>query len=531
MPFLIEDITAALIQLIFGVVLAVVAIVLISIRRRITRRNYFEQLDLSRQRVRTIIEPLYQQPSPDPKAAIAPLQRLRAKADRQALEEILLEHAKASEDFALTRVLVRQMGWIDAWVDIVRSRSRKPAGPAARLLAELGDSYRPPHLARRVRLWLTANFMVRCPAASKLALIPTPEGLLALIAALGDKHRDVQEVCLRNLGQLGDPAVLPVLVEEMIEVVEGRSQQSLRNVKTSLVQFSLDHVGALRPLLEHPHRRVRFLATDIIREISERHAAKEVLSKNDFPPDIYYLFTERLCLDEWGDVRARGAAVIGHFHDGTSGQLLAKLMRDETWFVRLHACRAAGSKFYLSLAPVVVQCLTDPQWLVREAATRAMVQMGDLGLENTIRAFVNGEDRYAAEQICEELQRSGLLAVLFEHFGKVAPTSPAPGGTLAADRTLTLEEEQHWQVLGVVRKMVALGKTTMLLAFLKSPIRREQKLALIRELSVCFTPECLEGLRQASEEDSDPQVRSMALAALQNALAQAEMRTNAAARN
>lgn len=529
MPFLIEDLTTTLIQLIVGVVLAVGVIALISVRRRIVRQRYFQQLDLSRQKVRELVEPLYQRPGADLKAAIARLQRLRSKADHYALEEVFLQRAKIPEDLDLTRALVKGMGWTDEWIDVVRSRDRKPSGAAARLLEELHDAYRPPALARRVRLFLTANFTARCQAATRLALIPTPEGLLALIAGLGDPHRDVQEICLRYLGQIGDPVTIPVVAEELIKVLEQRSQQSVRNAKTALVQFSLEDVGALSPLLEHPNRRIRFFATDIIREITERQAAQEVLSKNDFSPEIHRLFTEQLAQDEWGDVRARAAAVIGHFRDSVSSQLLAKLLSDKEWFVRLHACRAAASRFYVALAPGVVQCLTDSHWLVREAATRALVQMGDLGIESMIRVLASGQDRYSAEQVCEELQRSGLLIALLEHLGARVSTTPVTGGTLSVEQTLTLEEEQNWQALAVVRRMISLGKVAMLLGVLRSPIRMEQKLALIRELALCLTPECLETLRQTAEEDPDPQVRRSALAAFQKGLAQAEAQTAPAA--
>ena len=88
--------------------------------------------------------------------------------------------------------------------------------------------------------------MERCRIADKLALVPTPEGLLALLAGTEDPHLDVEEVCIRNLGRLADPATLPVLIEGMIKAIEGHSRLSVRHLKTALVQFPLEEVDALR---------------------------------------------------------------------------------------------------------------------------------------------------------------------------------------------------------------------------------------------------------------------------------------------
>ena len=216
--------------------------------------------------------------------------------------------------------------------------------------------------------------------------------------------------------------------------------------------------------------------------------------------DMYRLFTTRLWQDQWGDVRARAAVVIGHFHDSDSNNILERLMQDDTWFVRLHACRATAGKFFLPLAPAVADCITDSHWLVREAAVRGLREMGESGVEHILRIFLSTEDRYAAEQICEEIQRTGILAELLVDVAS---------------------EERREMVTLLTRRMVSLGKTTMLLAYVLSPVPSDLKLLLIQELTFCHSPECLETLQRCAETDPDSAVRSAAFTAFQTGLSQA----------
>ena len=517
-PLLIETLISILIWLIIGVAALIIGFTLVTVQRRVTRRRFFQQLDHVRHQIEELLEPGYRNPG-DPEGVVASLRPLRSKVERQALEEALLRHAKAHEDLAVTRQIVKKLGWIHEWTDVLRSRDQKPAGTVREMLAELGDDYRPPKGTRRLRLLLRANFVERCRAADKLGQVPTPQGMWALLAGATDPHADVQEICLRYLGQLADPATLPVLIEELIKIIEGRSPHSVRNIKTALVQFSIEDVGAFLVALQHPNRRVRFFATDIVREIADRSAATALLSKNDFTPEIYRLFTEQFYRDEWADVRARAAVVIAHFHDDTSSEVLRKLLEDEVWFVRMHACRAVANKLYLPLAPFVVQCLTDSNWLVREAATRTLAQMGDLGMEYILEAFIQSQDRYAAEQICEELQRSGLLVTMLDSVPEQSAGAALTDSALLEGHTLSPEEARRLLVAAVVRKMVSTEKITMLLMLLRGPIRPVLKLLLLGELTGCFTPDCLGTFQFCAEADPDPKVREVALAAFQNGLA------------
>ena len=514
---LIEEIISTVVGLILIVVVLGVGLGFLSIQRRVTRTRYFRNLDASRQQVKELLDSIYENPGPV-KDAVQALQVLRSSPQRRALEEALLRRAQDPVHFPFARDIIKELGWIQKWAHELRSRAPRPKGRIAEMLVELGDDYRRPNLLRRIVLRLQANFVRRCKASDKLGQVPSPEGVWAMLVGTSDPHPEVQEICLRHLGQLADPATLPILIEELIAVVEGRSKQSVRNIKTSLVQFSLEDVGAFTEALQHPNRRVRFFATDIVREIADRHSASATLSKNDFSPDIYRLFTEKFHLDESPDVRARAAVVISHFHDDLSAALLRKLLEDEAWFVRMHATRAAAHKLYLPLAAEVVQRLTDQNWLVREAASKALIQMGDLGADFILEAFIHSQDHYTNEQICEELQRSGLLVTMLDNIPSMGASAVLKDSALVER---SVEDERYTLALLVVRKMVATGKITMLLMLLRGPIRSDIKLLLLRELMGSYTPESLETFEVCAETDPDPNVRTTALYAFQTALERA----------
>jgi HEAT repeat protein len=496
MPYLIENIITVVLWLIgFGLALTL-SVVLLTIQRRLIRQRYFRALDQARGEAKRLVNPLFGKASPSEaqvKGALAAMRGFRSKARRTALEEALLSHA-SGQDFELARLIAVQLGWIDQWIDILRSRARKPTGEVARVLRELGDTY---HSSGGLSLQRRGetNFLERSSAAERLGALPTPEGIAALLAGTRDPHRDVEEVCIRNLGRLAHPIALPVLLEAMILVLEGRSRLSIRTVETALLQYGLADIEAFRPALEHANDRVRFFACDIIRRICDRETIVRPVAREDFSREMLHLFLERLWRDENADVRARSALVIGHLRDGSSPEILKALLDDSIWFVRLHACRAAANKFYVTIAAELARRITDPHWLVREACVRSLSRMEGFGVEQIINLFLKTEDRYGAEQIAEELQRSGILGDLLS-------------------QTSDLRVRQ-WTA-AVARRLMALGKTSMLLAHLNNPVSPESKVFVIRELAASDSSRVVNALRRCSEADQNDTVRTEAARAFES---------------
>lgn len=498
MPFLIENILTTVIWLIAlgGAGLAI--FVIVAVQRRVRRGQFFRGLDAARIRAQHQLQKLHENPE-KLKEVIPELKKFKNDAEWQAMGDVFLDRPARGVNFELVRKVAIELGWIKEWIEVLRCRRRRKEGRLDQMLKEMGDTYQPPTGLRRLQTLLKTNFMERCMAAKRLSQVPTPEGMIALLAGTDDPDGEVREVCVRKLGQLADPATLPVLIEELIQVLEGKSPLSVRTLKSALIMFALDEMDAFRGALVHPNRRIRFFATDIIREVTQRQAQKEQLGKNDFSPEVYRLFTETLWKDEWADVRARAAPVIVHFNDDTSAGILGQLLEDDTWFVRLHTARSITSRFYLSLVPALAKRLTDAHWLVREAAVHSLGQMGDVGINESFRAFLNTRDTYAAEQIAETFQRDGTLVNMLSSLTQIS------------------SEQEYARARAVARRMIQLGKTTLLQSYLVVPSPRSLKLMLIEELSGSISASYLQVLQACSEIDDDPDVRTAATGVFQSA--------------
>jgi len=57
----------------------------------------------------------------------------------------------------------------------------------------------------------------------------------------------------------------------------------------------------------------------------------------------------------------------------------------------------------------LLESLLDNNWQVRSAAGNSLRKMGNLVIPGLLRMLLQSQDRYAREQIVEELQRTDIL--------------------------------------------------------------------------------------------------------------------------
>jgi HEAT repeat protein len=343
------------------------------------------------------------------------------------------------------------------------------------------------------------HFLVRAKAADNLGIIQHRPSWPLLVRALEDPHPDVQTVAVRALAAIQEPDSFAPLVQRIHAVVlKPASTLSLRAIKTALVSFPLKQAVGLIPSLNYSHRRIRFLATDIIREIVERHAAWEeefVLDAKIFPPELAEAFLNQLCFDENPDVRARTAPVISHLADPRATPVLLTLLEDPQWFVRLHAVRALAKRKYLSQAARVAQRLTDPHWMVREAAARTLLVFGRVGSDELASHFLSTEDRYSREQIADEMQRAGLIPGLLAQFGS------AEDGV-----------EAH-----VLEQFAQMGKTSYLIAVLHHSSEHNLRKKFIQRFGRHPDPQIRAWVRHIATQEADEELRALAEATIRQA--------------
>ncbi len=376
--------------------------------RRLSRQRYFEMKDAARARFKPVIEKFVAEGmSVDQTAAV--LQEATSAAERDAVEEVLLNQVtpkiagRASELFFA-------LGFVDRWARMAFEKKR-----AAQLVEKSVKREEVP-ISTKPDTGLVAWFrklrifsVPRAVAVDHLGRLAPEYAQVFLAEALHDPGTEVRRFAVAAMGRRQHPAAIPLLFEELRKAIEAGNDVSLRSTKAALVCYELDDLHHFVPFVAHPHRRMRFFAIDVIREICNRASKNTLLNKNDFPPELYDVVLDRAVVDEFSDVRARSSTVVKHFRDARALKALRDLIADDNDFVRLHAVRAAADRFYSQLVPDVVSRLSDVKWRVREAAVRALLAFGSSGSNEVYKLFIHTSDPYVSEQISDEIQRGGLV--------------------------------------------------------------------------------------------------------------------------
>jgi HEAT repeat protein len=487
MPFLIEHVTEVVFSILIILLLANGAVIALAITRRQRRERYFQRIDELRKQYNPVIAALLAG-GLDYARGLRALKGISGLDREFILEQLCLVKQPTPAQLPVLRRLCEDLGLVKLW-------QRQVAGQFD--VATLRDTLARPEglfqLVGRLR------FLLRAKSAENLGTIRHQPSWPLLLKALDDPHSDVQMAALRSLAAIGEPESFPALVGRMHGVVlNPATRLSLRSVKTALISFPLTQAPALAPSLTHAHRRIRFFATDIIREMVEHQAASDVdfiLERKIFPEDLRELFLTRLCFDDNPDVRARAAPVIARLPDPRSVLVLLTLLGDSEWFVRLHAVRALARPQFQPQAAEIARRLTDPNWMVREAAAQTLLTFGQLGVNQLFEDFLSSPDRYSREQIADEMQRSGLILTL------VAQYHDARDG-----------REKH-----VIEQLAHMGKTSYLLALLASAPDKALRKKFLEDFGRHPDAQIQKWVREVAIREADPELRALARAALQPA--------------
>lgn len=375
-------------------------------------------------------------------------------ARRAVRERLTLAFADAGpECLARLSRLCTDLGLVDLWR---RQLSRQPSGGL--LSGLMGRGLTP--LERLPGL----SFVARAEAAENLGLIRDRRNSPLLVKASNDPNPAVRSVAVRALGRIHAPATFPILASRLQDAALGQGRNvSVRSLKMTLASFPLIYAADLGAMLQHPHRRVRFLAADVIAAMvqhSSLRAQSCYIPRDPLLDPIAEIFLNGLVIDENPDVRARAADVIGHLDDGRAVPALLTLLEDREWFVRLHATRALAECASFPIDTLGSR-LVDSNWRVREAAAQALTAQGQRGVRFLLTHFRATSDRYSREQVAEQIERLGLIPSLVAAFGDLGAT----------------EETQF------IEGMVRLGRTASLRAGLQSApeYKRSGLLAELRQ--------------------------------------------------
>jgi len=480
---LIENVTE-LIKYLFYLILALNAVFLVFVFfRRAARNRYYKAKDAARERYRNVLSQFVNGEITVPQAAEA-LRSASGGAARDAVQERLVASIDPSNVEKVTELFFA-LGFVDHWARTafgssraaqLQERSRRKEKAAI----STAQRQSPWNFLRRTRLFSVP----RALAVDHLGNLAPEFSQVFVAEALHDPSTQVRRVAVEAIGKNRHPAAIPLLLEELRKAIDEGNDVSLRTTKSALVCYNLEDLPHFVPFLSHPSRRVRFFVVDALREIFVKASRYTSISRANLSPEIRQVFLTKVVSDTFADVRARGAAVITHFHEPAATDALRKLLADENEFVRLHTVRVCNDPFYSDLVPDIVRCLADNKWRVREAATQTLSAFGHRGTNELYRYFIVAKDRYAAEQITEEIQRTGLIRDILEELAK--------GG------------EDAGLAQDVCRKMALMGKTTLLTQAVSANIAPEARILLMESMMEAPTQEFLNLLATLSKKDTGP---------------------------
>jgi len=485
MPFLIEHITEVVFVLFVLALLGNLFLVGIVFLRRKRRQTFFHRIDGLRERYGPVIAGVLSGHI----AYARGLEELRGISgpDRLfMLERLCLENRSAPGGNPVLRRLCEDLGLVKIWQQRLMGQIDQ-----ASLRGALTDQQ---GIVRRVKC---LQFLIRSKSAENLGLIRHEPSWPLLVKALEDSNPDVQVVAVRALAAIQHPGSFPALVEQLQKgVLEPDPILSVRTLKSALVSFPLQNAGELQASLQHPNPRIRFLATDVIREMVEREARGHpefVLDRKNLKDEMAETFLTALPFDTNPDVRARSAPVIAYLADPRSVSILLTLLEDAAWFVRLHAARSLAKGRFLAHAGQTVAALTDPHWRVREAAVRTLRGFGSAGLDLLTAHFLKTQDRYGREQVADELQRAGLIPELLARCA----------------------ETGNGRETAVLSHLAEMGKTSYMISVLESGVGNGHlRKMFLKEFGKYPDPQIHRWVEQEAVLESDFDVRALAQATL-----------------
>jgi HEAT repeats len=493
MPFLIENVTKVVFALFILALLGNLFLIGIVFLRRQRRSKFFARIDALRERYGPVLEGTLS----GRMAYAKGLEKLRQISGPERLfmlERLCLETKPSPAEEPVLRRLCEDLGLVKIWQQRLMGQIDQASLREALI--------NPQGLLRRVKF---LHFLIRSKSAENLGLIRHEPSWPLLVKALEDANPDIQLVAVRSLAAIRHPGSFQPLVEQLHKaVLESAPVLSVRTLKSALVGFPLKNAGELQGSLRHANPRIRFLATDVIREMAEREAAGNPdfrLDRKNMSDEIVETFLKDLAFDANPDVRARSAPVIGCLTDQRAASTLFTLLEDSAWFVRLHAARSLANRRFLSEAGRISTALTDPNWRVRETAVRTLRGFGPAGVDLLTGHFLATRDRYSREQVADEFQRAGLIPELLARCA----------------------ETGNGRETAVVRNLAEMGKTSYMIAVLEHREGNgELRKKFLQQFGQYPDPQIHQWVEHLALQEPDFDVRALAQEALATAYPRGE---------
>jgi hypothetical protein len=466
-----------------GVISVDLGLVVFILSRRAAHNRFYSRKDAAQKHFSEIITEYFAGNLSPERTTL--LLKAGGRPEREAVRTLLLGSISGKNRRPTTDLLVA-LGFVQEWAE--QAFGKRRANELLRGIAQCEGFPPPPREPRRFRIRhlrrLRLFSISRAVATGRLGRLAPEFSSCFMQEALRDPSPYVGRLAVASIGRNQISNGVPILLEELRRSVEGETELPIRSIQTALVRYPIAELRHFPSLLKRGNPRFRFLAVTSIREMCAKQGPFPS-GDVEFPAELRRWFLDQAVRDESADVRARSAGVIGHFRDPEAMQALRLLLADPNEFVRLHSVRACADPSYSGLIGDTLGRITDERWRVREAAVQTVASFQIAGRQRLEQFFLDTTDRYASEQIGEELQRSGLA---LEFIAALASPDHREG-TRARD---------------VCCKLASLGMVSLMAEELVTEHSLGLRMQLFGVLSAYETPQFTDALRRIATNEADP---------------------------
>ncbi len=229
---------------------------------------------------------------------------------------------------------------------------------------------------------------IRRRAMLALGAMRMREAIAPITEALDDWQLDTRTAAVQALGR----TFLAEAAEPMIEMhMAGSLKVPADQVANALVRCYLDQPEALLPYLRRATGESRELLARVAGELATPGMADEIIL---------------LAADSQEEVRACAAKALAVAPLPVAIPALAKLVRDEVWFVRLRAVTALNQILHPRVIPILLEAVRDSNRLVRIRAAAALAKFEHETVD-ILQNIVQSHDRYALHSRRAALELAG----------------------------------------------------------------------------------------------------------------------------
>ncbi|GAB4389530.1 MAG: hypothetical protein Kow0025_15460 [Thermodesulfovibrionales bacterium] len=369
-----QELVRLLLIIVIALVAALIVVLFVSaVTRRALHLVRFRRLDRERPRYKAQMEGLI-----EGGAVLRRLYVFRARPGSvkwQAVEDVVFELMGDARHEATARQLFTELGYVD---------------------------YYERRLGRR-------NPIARAAAADKLGRMRSERSIGKLADLFDSGNVELASVAIRAMSKIGSMKALEAVLGKLPRLVDGELAAQ-KTLTAFLLNFG---PKAATRLVGYGWHSDRPSVLAVVLEVLARLGS----------PEAVPLAVARLS-SESPEIRAKALKVISASPgaEGVDWAKVAGLLRDDVWFVRLHAARALASagRKEQEAASALAELLTDKSWHVRNAAATALAEMGDLALDHFVMVL-DSNDPYVKGSLCEELQRTGFTDRLIESLADAGP--------------------------------------------------------------------------------------------------------------